>query len=57
MLLILHGQLFSILLVITNIIGVLVGGFGTLVSIRVAADFAKFLKVPLSADEIETGLS
>ncbi|CAF9932551.1 MAG: hypothetical protein HETSPECPRED_008396 [Heterodermia speciosa] len=36
--------LFSVLLVVTNITGVFVGGFGTLVSIWAAEDFAKFLK-------------
>ena len=40
-----HGQLFSILLVVTNIIGVFVGGFGTLVSSWAAEHFTKFLKV------------
>ena len=43
-------QLSSLLLVITNIIGVCVGGFGTLVSLWAAEDTAKFLKVFLHVE-------
>ena len=45
-----YEQLFSLLLVITNIIGVCVGGFGTLVSFWAPEDTAKFLKVFLHVE-------